>query len=449
MKWKSYPKYKDAGIQWLGDIPDHWCVEKLKHIANVFFSSVDKHTVAGEIPVRLCNYTDVYHGDFITSSDELMEASARSDEVAKFTLRMDDVIITKDSETWDDIAIPAYVTSDLDGILCGYHLALIRPKTTRIDGRYLFRSFGSDRINFQFRTAATGITRYGLAKHSIDKSVVVLPPLREQRAIAGFLDRETGRIDALIEKKMRQIELLQEKRAALISQAVTKGLDPTVKMRDSGIEWLGPIPAHWEIARFKHVLSKPLQYGANEPGDYDAPSAPRYVRITDIDDHGALRDETFKSLPANLAKPYLLRAGDLLFARSGATVGKTFLYLESWGRAAYAGYLIRARVARGIMVAEFAAYFCRSHNYWDWLQSNFVQATIQNVNAERYGNMVLPIPPIEEQCDIVGELNVRTSQIDRLIDRVSESIGILMEYRSALISAAVTGKIDVREGVGK
>ena len=265
MKWQPYPSYKASGVEWLGEIPEHWDIRKLKHISSIQFSNVDKHTVEGEKPVRLCNYVDVYHHDFITADLNFMEATAPPAQISKFGLRGGDVIITKDSEAWDDIAVPAYVSSDMHDVLCGYHLAQIRPDPKWADGKYLFRAFCSRGINDQFRVAATGITRYGLGKYWVDNGLFPVPPVEEQRAIAAFLDRETGRIDALMEKKQRQIELLQEKRAALISHAVTKGLDPSASLKDSGVPWLTGVPQEWEVAPLGRVA--PLQRGHDLPSE--------------------------------------------------------------------------------------------------------------------------------------------------------------------------------------
>jgi len=167
---------KDSGVEWLREMPWHWDCRKLKHIATVTLSNVDKKTHEIEEPVRLCNYVDVYYNERITSDLDFMEATATHDEISKFSLRSGDVLITKDSEAWDDIAVPAYVPSDLDGILCGYHLAQVRPRDGRVDGEYLFRAFLARRINDQFRVAATGITRYGLGKHWIDNALFLVPP---------------------------------------------------------------------------------------------------------------------------------------------------------------------------------------------------------------------------------------------------------------------------------
>ncbi len=222
-------KMKDSGIEWLGEIPEHWEVLKLKYIASVQFSNVDKNSVEGEETVRLCNYVDVYNNDFITGDLPFMSATATKGEIRKFRVRRGDVIITKDSESWTDIAVPSYVSDKLDDVLCGYHLAQIRANTRLMECKYLFRAFSSKPINHQFQVASTGITRYGLGNYWLDNGLFLIPPLEEQLTIAAFLDRETARIDALIEKVEKSIELLREYRTALISAAVTGKID----VRDS------------------------------------------------------------------------------------------------------------------------------------------------------------------------------------------------------------------------
>lgn len=224
----STPHFKDSGIEWLGEIPEHWQILRLKYIANAKFSNVDKHSIEGEEPVRLCNYVDAYYNDYIHDGLDFMKATATRAEIRRFSVTSGDVIITKDSEAWDDIAVAAYVPDDLDGVLCGYHLAQIRPSAGRTYGEYLFRSFCSRGINDQFRVEATGVTRFGLGKYALDNALFVLPPLPEQRAIAAFLDQETARIDGLINKVNESIALLSEYRTALISAAVTGKIDVRV-----------------------------------------------------------------------------------------------------------------------------------------------------------------------------------------------------------------------------
>ena len=224
-RYPPYPQYKPSGVDWLGEIPAHWEVRRLKFVASVVYSNVDKHTKEGEFPVQLCNYVDVYKNERITQDLPFMEATANLDELRRFALKKGDVIITKDSEEWQDIAVPALVDEDLRNVICGYHLALIRPYQDTADSGYLFRSFQAAAINYQFQIAASGITRYGLGKQSLGNAVLLLPPLPEQRAIAAYLDRETARIDALKGEIQESIDLLQGYRAALISAAVTGKMD--------------------------------------------------------------------------------------------------------------------------------------------------------------------------------------------------------------------------------
>ena len=197
-------------------------------------------------------------------------------------------------------------------------------------------------------------------------------------------------------------------------------------------------PIHWKAKRLKFVLKQPLQYGANESAEDDDRELPRYVRITDVDERGNLRDETFRSLPHEIAKDYLLKEGDILFARSGATAGKTFLYSNSWGECAYAGYLIRARIDYQKANPRFLRYFTDSAAYWGWISANFIQATIQNVSADKYANLSLAFPPVDEQQAIADFLDRETARLDRLVGKKRELIEELKEKRTALISRTVT-----------
>ena len=223
-----YPKYKPSGIEWIGDIPEHWEVKKLKYVAHVRPSNVNKKTEDGEIVILLCNYIDVYKNEFIDSSLTFMEASASEDEIAKFTLLKGDVLLTKDSETPDDIAKPALVRDRMSGVLCGYHLSHITPDRSMLLGEYLFRLLQEPKYNSQFQVSANGVTRYGISSGSISGAFAPLPPLPEQTAIANYLDAKIAQIDSLIDQNEmvfgtsdRKSGLLQEYRTALISEVVT------------------------------------------------------------------------------------------------------------------------------------------------------------------------------------------------------------------------------------
>jgi restriction endonuclease S subunit len=242
--------------------------------------------------------------------------------------------------------------------------------------------------------------------------------------------------------------LIREQREALISQATGAGLDGCATRKLAGVAWLGEIPAHWRVTRLKFIRSGAFLYGASEPAAGADRNCPRYIRITDLTEDGALRADTFQSLPEHLAAPYLLRHGDVLFARSGATVGKTFRYREEWGRACFASYLVRLRADRLQILPDYLYYYTQSRAFQHEVRLSTVQATIANVSADRYGNFSIPLPPIEEQRSIVEFLDRRT----RVIDSLSRTIGLhierLREYRAALVVDSVTrGRLKAKGGV--
>jgi len=218
-------RFKPSGIGWLGEIPAHWSLAQIKHIADVRFSGVDKHSFDYEIPVRLCNYTDVYKNEIITGEMNLMPATATSGEIARLTLKAGDVIITKDSESPDDIAVPAWVPAHLPGVLCGYHLGLLRPLPGRVLGEFLFLALGSARIAKQFHVLATGVTRFALSKHDVKNAVIPLPPVDEQEVICRWIETECLPLNEAIRRADDEIKLIREYRDRIIADFVTGQID--------------------------------------------------------------------------------------------------------------------------------------------------------------------------------------------------------------------------------
>jgi type I restriction enzyme S subunit len=218
-------KLKQSGVEWLGDVPEHWNIVLLKHVADVRFSGVDKHSHDGEIPVRLCNYTDVYKNEKISTDMDLMQATATAGEISRLTLQAGDVIITKDSETPDDIAVPAWVPDSLPGVVCAYHLGLLRPVPNKIVGEFLFRAIGSARIAEQFHILATGVTRFALSKHDVKNAVIPLPPTEEQKTICCWINNACQPLNDAIQRAEDEIKLIREYRDRLIFDVVTGQVD--------------------------------------------------------------------------------------------------------------------------------------------------------------------------------------------------------------------------------
>ncbi len=217
-------KFKRSEIEWLGEIPLHWSVYKLKYLANCFPSNIDKHSKENEKPVRLCNYTDVYKNDYITNDMNLMVATATDEQIEKFTLIQGDVVITKDSETANDIAVPAYVKENLDNVVCGYHLSVLRPNTL-IDGEFLFRVLQSKDINIQFELHSNGVTRVGLGVYDLKNAKIPVPPISEQTEIVQYINNEITQINKTISTIERELALTEEYKTSIIAEAVTGKID--------------------------------------------------------------------------------------------------------------------------------------------------------------------------------------------------------------------------------
>ena len=219
------PRLKPSNIEWLGDVPAHWEVRRVRNVVDLRVSNVDKKIKDGELSVRLCNYVDVYKNERVTADLPFMQVTATTSEIARFRLGLGDVLITKDSETWDDIGVPSLVEYAASDLVCGYHLALLRSLESLLDGEYLFRILQSSAVCSQFHVSASGVTRYGLTQEAIKSVLLPIPPLEEQRAIVAFLDRGTERIDSLSRRVETAIEQLQEYRTSLITAAVTGKID--------------------------------------------------------------------------------------------------------------------------------------------------------------------------------------------------------------------------------
>jgi len=445
--WRLYPEYRESGVDWLEPIPAHWRLQKLKHTARIQFSNVDKKSEDGEQPVLLCNYVDVYYHDRITSDIEFMEATALPREIVKFQLMPGDVLVTKDSEDPHDICVPAVVAEELPGVLCGYHLAQIRPASGDAYGPYLSYAFASSGIRDQFRMRANGITRFGLSQDDICSSLVPLPPVAEQRAIAAFLDRKTRQIDELIEKKRRLIDLLQEKRTALISHAVTKGLNPDAPMKPSGIDWLGDVPAHWDVKPVGSLVDALVGFPFSSDG-FSLEEGTPLVRGDNITT-GSLRwGEKSRYWPGEPPHPrYLLAAGDIVIGMDGSKVGRNYAMVAEQDLPLLLVQRVTRLRARPIVQAEFLFHSVATPRFHAHVDTHKTDPAIPHITLKDILSLSVCLPPINEQSEILGFIEIEGGRLGVLIERAEDVFDRLVEYRQALISAAVTGKIDVREEV--
>ncbi len=446
MRCKPYSRYKPSGVEWLGNVPEYWDVKRLKTAATSWVSNVDKVPSDDELPVRLCNYTDVYYNDEIRPDMGLMETTATPDEIVRFALRVGDVLITKDSEEWNDIAVPALVVESAPDLVCGYHLAVIRPRQDVLLPRFLLRTMQASAVNQQFQMAATGITRYGLPKSSIGEAWFPVPSLDEQRAIADFLDFETVRIDTLVAKKRELTERLKEKRAALVSRVVARGhlLAARRKFKPSGIAWIGDVPEHWHIRRLRHISDGITVGVVVNPSSYVSDEGVPFLLGGDIHEGSIDTSDCDRCTPEVSDGPLRksrLNSGDLVVVRVGYPGVAAVVPPELEG-ANCASMMIVRRHER--FNSRWLMYALNSQIGRDQIEIVQYGAAQKQFNISHAVDFSFPFPPLSEQAVIADYLDHETANLDRMMLKVDAVIERLQEYRTALITAAVTGKIDVR-----
>lgn len=289
--------------------------------------------------------------------------------------------------------------------------------------------------------------RHSLTEDLLGMVPTVVPHLREQVYIADFLDEKCDEIDSLINDIQKQINIIEMYKKTVITEVMTKGLKKNVEMKDSGVEWIGKIPKVWKLTKLKYELKYPMKYGASESGVDFREELPRYIRITDITSDNKLKKDGKLSLTEEQAKGYVLNEDAILFARSGGTVGKSFLYKKEYGRAAFAGYLISAIPDNDKMIIEWLYYYTLSSVYWEWVNRIFTQATIQNIGADKFGNMPIVIPDIETQKKIIDIIEKKCTQMDDLLNSYKSQIYLLEQYKKSILYEYVTGKKEVGHNV--
>ncbi|MFK3987999.1 restriction endonuclease subunit S [Exiguobacterium mexicanum] len=429
---RKYEAYVDSEIEWVGEMPSHW--KKIRH-KNVFNKAQD---IVGEdsskYDVLSLTIRGVIKRD-IESNIGKMPASFDGYQIVKpnsLLLCLFDIDVTP--------RCIGYVNQD--GITTSAYTN-IKVKNNTFYAKYYYYWFLMLDMDKTLLHLSKNL-RNSIGITEFMALTTIYPPVNEQKKISCYLDKKIKEIDDTVALMNIYIEKVLENRQSIITEAVTKGLNSNVKMKDSGVEWIGEIPEHWETKKVKYLIQEKLSYGANEAAELDDENSPRYIRITDIDELGNLKKETFKSLPLEIAKNYVVKTGDILLARSGGTVGKSYIHKED-KEASYAGYLIKLR-AQTLTLAEYIYYFTNSSLYEQWINSILIQATIQNVSAEKYANLTIPIPNNEnEMKNIVSHIKIKERELLTAVDSLKEQIKKLKEYRQSLIYEAVTGKIDVRE----
>ena len=436
--------------------PKGWEVERLKYFSEVVLSSVDRHILEEELGVSICHYPDVYNNEVINKTTFLPSGTCTESEFEKFHLRTGNILLTKDSESPDDIGVPTFVEEELENTVCGYHLSQITPIRNNIFPKFLYRYIQSDFVSSYFETEANGITRYGLGKPSIENVSVPLPPLSEQKQISDYLDRKTQQIDALIKKTERKIELLKEQRSSLINQCVTKGLDPNVEMKDSGVEWIGEIPRGWKLSRIKYVKSKEKYslvdgpFGSDLKSEHFVDDGTVVVIESGFITKGSfIQTRDFKKISHNhfeKVKRSQCREGDIIIAKIGEYYGMCSVLPKLNSESVISGNCCKLTVSAEVN-RDFVHLFLLFLRSKGVIQLEVNQTGQPFISLDVINNLQILLPPKNEQNQIINFLNERLQNNDRVVDTETKRIELLKEYRQSLISNVVTGKIDVRDEV--
>jgi len=300
-------------------------------------------------------------------------------------------------------------------------------------------------LSSYFEVSANGVTRYGLGVDKFGSALILNPPLEEQTAIANYLDRKTAEIDALITQKQRLIELYQEEKTAIINQAVTQGIDPNTKLKDSGIDWLGEIPKHWGVKRLRYIGN--CQNGISQSADYFGQGFP-FVSYGDVYKNIVLPknvDGLANSTESD-RKNYSVLKGDVFFTRTSETIeeiGIASTCLETIKNAVFSGFLIRFRTSSNDLFDGFSKYYFRASIHRRFFVKEMNLVTRASLSQELLKKLPVLLPPIQEQIEINKYIETETSCIDAKIAKTQRIIELQKEYRSALISEVVTGKIKV------
>ena len=419
-------------------IPDGWLVARLGDVAEVAFSGVDKRTVDGEIPVELCNYTDVFYNRRIQSGMSLMSATATPSEYSRWSLKEGDVLFTKDSETPDEIGIPSYVAEDMPKVLCGYHLGLARPFRGKVSGAFLARVLGSRSCVQEFARIANGVTRFGLTLEATRSLPIILPPPAEQRAIAAVLDS----IDEAIERTEDLIAATERLRDSLLHELLTRGV-PGWHSEWKESPGIGTIPACWDVVRLGDVTE--VAFSSVDKRTVDGEIPVELCNYTDV--FYNRRIQSGMSLMSATATPsecsgWSLKEGDVLFTKDSETpdeIGIPSYVAEDMPKVLCGYHLGLARPFRGKVSGAFLARVLGSRSCVQEFARIANGVTRFGLTLEATRSLPIILPPLPEQRAIASALD----GVDEAIEQARQERNGLQLLRTSAADALLTGRVRV------
>jgi type I restriction enzyme S subunit len=442
---RKYPKYKASGVDWLTNIPSEWEMLKLRAFGRLQTSSIDKKIVEGEQIINLLNYTDVYksHDKWLDENIEFMQVSAKQDQIQNNNVGDGDVFFTPSSEVLEEIGFSAVASKTIENTCYSYHLLRLRfngfgnSKALKSYRRYLFNN---EFVLNQFSKGAKGTTRKILNLNEFKETIVPIPSLPEQLSIVRFLDYKTRQIDSFIANRQKQIDLLKEQKAGIIKKAVTKGINPNAKMKHSGIDTLGIIPMNWDVMELKFAAKMMRGKFSHRPRNDERLYGGKFPFIqtgdvTKTEKYITAYKQTLNDWGYNVSKMFPIgtvvitiaaNIGDIAILNFNACFPDSIVgFYPKKNKIDYLFYLLKTM--KEIFLSES------------------IEGTQLNLSVDRLSSIKVAIPEPDEQQKIIDFINEETSHVDTLISKYQKQIDLIQEYRTSLISQAVTGKIDVRE----
>jgi type I restriction enzyme S subunit len=441
MKYQAYPEYKDSGVEWLGEVPKHWELTRIKHIAELTPKkpNIQRNLQCSFVPMEKLK----------TNSIVLDEERLIDDVYDGYTYFQDeDILMAKVTPCFENKNI-AIAKELINQIGFGSSEIYVLRVNEKASNRYLYYRLQEDSfmdVATAAMTGAGGLKR--VPSDVISNFSAAFPFIDEQKAIANFLYHEIAKIDTLIEKQQQLIQLLKEKRQAVISHAVTKGLNPNAPMRDSGVEWLGEVPEHWKVVSLKHLVSAPIIDGPHlTPTKLD--EGIPFISAEAISQGYINFDKKWGYISRGdhelYSKRYSPRKGDILMVKLGATTGVVAM-VETDNEFNVWVPLATIRIRESIS-SKFVLYLLQSSSVRDAIQLSWTYGTQQTLGLGTLANLNMPVPPQEEAEEIVELIESKVPLYEESVRKCEVSLQFLEERRTALISAAVTGKIDVRNWV--
>ena len=449
-RFSRYPEYTRSGLEWLGPVPSHWDVKKTKFAATLRSG----HTPSRQNPEYWKDCTIPWFGladvgqiragrvEYVYGTAEKISEIGLANSAARL-LPKGTVILSRTASVGFSaiLGVDMATTQDFVNWVCGPSL---RPEYLL----YVFRA-----MEPEFGRVTMGSTHQTVYMPDVGRFTTPVPPIPEQDRIVAFIRKETSGIDGLVAQKERLIELLQEKRTALITRVVTRGLDANVPMKDSGVEWLGEVPAHWEVRPLKSMsnLQTGLTLGKRYEGE--AVTTRPYLRVANVQDgYLALDDISEVEVSVRDAARFELRMGDVLVTEGGDfdKLGRGHVWEEQIAQCLHQNHIFAVRPRRTALTPHFLSLVTSSGYGRAYFTATSKQSTnLASTNATKLRNLPVALPGLAEQVEIVHWASHESARIDGLVAKIEEAIDHLNELRTALISAAVTGKIDVREAASQ